>query len=77
MTDIQKRIDAAPKEHEPRNYVVRVNEFRTGKFLYERYVRASSETRARLTALKTEREVFGKKKTTIGAARIMSGADFL
>ena len=77
MTDIQKRIDAAPKEHEPRNYVVRVNEFRTGKFLYERYVRASSETRARLTALKTEREVFNKKKTTIGAARIMSAADYL
>jgi hypothetical protein len=77
MSDIQSKIDALPKLHKPMPYVVRINTRKTGDYLHTLHVRASSEQRARYTALKTEREVFNRKQTSIGNARLATPGDFL
>lgn len=60
-SQLQARIDALPREHEPRRYEVLLFD-RRDRFVSRRFVRASSPERAKLTGYKVERFVFGGTK---------------
>jgi hypothetical protein len=74
MSEIEKirtAIDAAPKLHRPCTYEVALNTVRKNKLVFEhyRYVRASSERRAKLAAVLVDRTVFNYKRTHAGTAK--------
>lgn len=64
---LQKRIDALPRDHEPRAYVVTIYD-RRQKVIARRYVRASSKERASLTGLRVNKYVFGNNATRSAVA---------
>lgn len=74
LNQIQEAITNAPIEHDPCGYAVTLTD-KTGKVRHTRYVRASSEKRARLTALRTERGVFGYNNTFVIHTRKMDERD--
>ncbi|GAB2507397.1 hypothetical protein [Microbulbifer agarilyticus] len=67
---LQAKIDALPREHEPRRYRVIVSD-KHGNHLATRIVRASSQERARLTGLKVNCYVFGQKRSFDARAALM------
>jgi hypothetical protein len=64
---LQHAIDQLPKDHPPMPYKVAMKD-RKGKLITHRYVRASSERRAELTAIKANKFIFRCKKTVKASA---------
>jgi len=67
---LQAKIDALPREHEPRQYSVTITDKR-GSYLATRIVRASSRERARLVGFKVNYYVFGQKRSFDARAALM------
>jgi hypothetical protein len=65
---LQARINALPREHDPKPYAVTITDKR-GNFVATRYVRASSKKRAELAGAKANIYIFGNKKTFGATAR--------
>ncbi|MBN8431845.1 hypothetical protein JF535_13385 [Microbulbifer salipaludis] len=67
---LQAKIDALPREHEPRQYSVTISDKR-GNYLATRIVRASSRERARLVGFKVNYYVFGQKNSFDACASLV------
>ena len=82
MSEIDKiraALDSSPKLHKPCTYEGALHISKKNRTIFEhyRYVRATSERRAKLAALLVDRTVFGYQKTFAGSAKPLAhGANF-
>lgn len=69
--ELQNRINVLPKEHPPRSYEVLLFD-KKDRYLGKRYVRASSQERAKLTGYRVDRYLFGNRNAYRATAAAMN-----